>query len=94
MEPPSAAVASPEVAQDEQEDEKLEVLEARIILPAVRAIFRNVAETMNALEFVNRRSEIEALVGQRITAHDRISVGGKPVRVRIAPPPPRISRRR
>jgi uncharacterized membrane protein YqiK len=56
------------VVQDEQEDEKLEVLEARIILPAVRAIFRNVAETMNALEFVNRRSEIEALATQRITA--------------------------
>lgn len=56
------------VVQDEQEDEKLEVLEARIILPAIRAIFRNVAETMNALEFVNRRSEIEALVMQRITA--------------------------
>jgi regulator of protease activity HflC (stomatin/prohibitin superfamily) len=56
------------VVQDEQEDEQLEVLEARIILPSIRAIFRNVAETMNALEFVNRRSEIEALVGQRITA--------------------------
>lgn len=56
------------VVQDEQEDEKLEVLEARIILPAVRAIFRNVAETMNALEFVNRRSEIEAIATQRITA--------------------------
>lgn len=56
------------VVQDEQEDEKLEVLEARIILPSIRAILRNVAETMNALEFVNRRSEIEALVGQRITA--------------------------
>ena len=56
------------VVQDEQEDEELEVLEARIILPSIRAIFRNVAETMNALEFVNRRSEIEALVGQRITA--------------------------
>lgn len=56
------------VVQDEQEDEQLEVLEARIILPAVRAIFRNVAETMNALEFVNRRSEIEALATQRITA--------------------------
>ncbi len=56
------------VVQDEQEDEKLEVLEARIILPAVRAIFRNVAETMNALEFVNRRSEIEALATRRITA--------------------------
>lgn len=56
------------VVQDEQEDEKLEVLEARVILPAVRAIFRNVAETMNALEFVNRRSEIEALATQKITA--------------------------
>ncbi len=56
------------VLQDEQENEKLEVLEARIILPAVRAIFRNVAETMNALEFVNRRSEIEAIATQRITA--------------------------
>jgi hypothetical protein len=56
------------VVQDEQEDEELEVLEARIILPSIRAIFRNVAETMNALEFVNRRSEIEALVGQRVTA--------------------------
>lgn len=56
------------VVQDEQEDEKLEVLEARVILPSVRAILRNVAETMNALEFVNRRSEIEAIVTQRITA--------------------------
>jgi regulator of protease activity HflC (stomatin/prohibitin superfamily) len=56
------------VVQDDQEDAKLEVLEARIILPSVRAILRNVAETMNALEFVNRRSEIEALVTQRITA--------------------------
>jgi regulator of protease activity HflC (stomatin/prohibitin superfamily) len=45
--------------RDEQEDEDLEVLEAKVILPAVRAIFRNVAETMNALEFVNARSTIE-----------------------------------
>lgn len=64
-----ALVGDPDaVVQDEQEDEKLEVLEARVILPSVRAIFRNVAETMNALEFVNRRSEIEALATQRITA--------------------------
>jgi hypothetical protein len=54
------------VVQDEQEGEELEVLEARIILPSIRAIFRNVAETMNALEFVNRRSEIEAIVAQRV----------------------------
>lgn len=39
-----------------------------MILPAARAIFRNVAETMNALEFVNSRSEIEALATQRTTA--------------------------
>ena len=67
------------VMQDEQEDEKLEVLEARVILPAVRAIFRNVAETMNALEFVNRRSEIEAIATQRITtelARYRVSCDG------------------
>ncbi len=56
------------VVQDEQEDEKIEVLEARVILPAVRTIMRNVAETMNALEFVNRRSEIEAIVTQKMTA--------------------------
>jgi hypothetical protein len=56
------------VVQDEQEDAKLEILEARVILPAVRAIFRNVAETMNALEFVNRRSEIEQIATQRVTA--------------------------
>jgi regulator of protease activity HflC (stomatin/prohibitin superfamily) len=56
------------IVQDEQEGEQLEVLEARIILPAVRAIFRNVAETMNAMEFVNRRSEIEALATQRVKA--------------------------
>jgi len=56
------------VVKDEQEDEELEVLEAKVILPAVRAIMRNVAETMNALEFVNRRSEIEAIAAQRMKA--------------------------
>ena len=55
------------IVQDDQEDEKIEVLEARVILPAVRTILRNVAETMNALEFINRRSEIEAVVTQRMT---------------------------
>ncbi len=56
------------VVQDDQEDAKLEMLEARIVLPVVRAIFRNVAETMGALEFVSRRSEIEVLAMQRMTA--------------------------
>ncbi len=54
--------------KDEQEDEELEILESKIILPAVRAIFRNVAETMNALEFVNARSQIEK------QANDRLSI--------------------
>jgi 23S rRNA pseudouridine2605 synthase len=31
-----------------------------------------------------------AHVGQRITAHDQIRVAGRPVRVRITPPPPRV----
>lgn len=53
--------------QDDQEDEELEVLEARIILPTVRAIFRNVAEGMNALEFVNARSQVERLATERVT---------------------------
>jgi uncharacterized membrane protein YqiK len=52
--------------KDDQEDEELEVLEAKVILPAVRAIFRNVAETMNALEFVNARSQIEAAASERL----------------------------
>ncbi len=67
------------IVQDEQEDEKIEVLEARVILPAVRTILRNTAETMNALEFINRRSEIEATVTQRMTvelARYRITCDG------------------
>ncbi len=56
-----------QMVRDEQEDEQLEVLEAKVILPAVRAIFRNVAETMNALEFVNARSTIEKTATQRMT---------------------------
>lgn len=51
---------------DEQENEELEVLEAKVILPSVRAIFRNVAETMNALEFVNARSQVEKVATERI----------------------------
>jgi regulator of protease activity HflC (stomatin/prohibitin superfamily) len=54
--------------RDDQEDEELEMLEAKIILPAVRAIFRNVAETMNALEFVNVRSQIEKTANERMKA--------------------------
>jgi regulator of protease activity HflC (stomatin/prohibitin superfamily) len=52
--------------KDDQEDEQLELLEAKVILPAVRAIFRNVAETMNALEFVNARSLVEKAANDRM----------------------------
>ena len=53
--------------KDDQEDEELEILESKIILPAVRAIFRNVAETMNALEFVNARSQIEKVANEKLS---------------------------
>lgn len=52
--------------RDDQEDDDLEVLEAKVVLPAVRAIFRNVAETMNALEFINARSTIEKTATSRM----------------------------
>jgi regulator of protease activity HflC (stomatin/prohibitin superfamily) len=68
-----------QMVKDEQEDETLEVLEARIILPVVRAVFRNVAEGMTALEFVANRSDIERTVGQRITgelARYKVTVDG------------------
>lgn len=48
------------VVKDEQEGEELEVLEARLILPTVRAALRNVAETLGALEFVATRSRVES----------------------------------
>ena len=52
---------------DEQEGQTLETLEARIVLPVVRAVFRNVAETLTALEFVASRSDIERTAVKRIT---------------------------
>jgi regulator of protease activity HflC (stomatin/prohibitin superfamily) len=54
------------VMHDSQEDEELEILEAKIILPTVRAIFRNVAESMNALEFVNARSKVESVASESV----------------------------
>lgn len=49
-----------QVTKDDQEDEEISILEARLILPVIRAAFRNVAETMNALQFVNSRSKVES----------------------------------
>lgn len=63
--PPRVARHPDQMVRNEQEDE---TLEARIILPVVRAVFRNVAENMTAFEFVARRSEIERDATDRITA--------------------------
>ncbi len=57
------------VVRDEQEGEDLEVLEARIILPTVRAALRNVAETLGALEFVANRSRVEATTSKLLAEH-------------------------
>ncbi|HVU16935.1 MAG TPA: SPFH domain-containing protein [Candidatus Didemnitutus sp.] len=56
------------VVKDDQEDETLEVLEAKVVLPVIRAVMRNVAEHLTALEFVNSRSEIEKTATKDITA--------------------------
>jgi hypothetical protein len=61
------------VGKDEQEGEELEILEARLILPTVRAALRNVAETLGALEFVATRSRVEAattkIIDEQFRAH-------------------------
>jgi hypothetical protein len=54
------------IVKDEQEGEELEVLEARLILPTVRAALRNVAETLGALEFVATRSRVETTTTRMI----------------------------
>ena len=54
------------VVRDDQEDEKLEVLESKIVLPTIRSVLRNVAENMNALEFVNSRSKVASIAGDSV----------------------------
>lgn len=54
------------IVKDEQEGEELEVLEARIILPTVRATLRNTAESLGALEFVAGRSRVESVTSAHI----------------------------
>ncbi len=54
------------VMRDEQEGEELEILEARLVLPTVRAALRNVAETLGALEFVATRSRVEAATTRQL----------------------------
>jgi len=56
-----ALLGNPDQMQkNDQEDESLQVFESRVVLPQIRTIFRNVAETMNALQFVNSRSQVES----------------------------------
>lgn len=45
---------------DAHEKAHFSVLELKVILPAVRAIFRNVAQEQSALDFVNNRTQVEA----------------------------------
>jgi regulator of protease activity HflC (stomatin/prohibitin superfamily) len=54
------------VMKDEQEGEELEILEARLVLPTVRAALRNVAETLGALEFVATRSRVESATTRQL----------------------------
>ncbi len=54
------------VMKDEQEDEELEILEARLVLPTARAALRNVAETLGALEYVASRSRVESMTAKLV----------------------------
>jgi regulator of protease activity HflC (stomatin/prohibitin superfamily) len=55
-----AILADPDkLEKDDQEDEQLPRLEAKVVLPLIRTSFRDVAQGMNALQFVEERSRVE-----------------------------------
>ncbi len=54
------------VVKDTQEDDELEILEARLVLPTARAALRNVAETLGALEYVASRSRVEQMTAKLV----------------------------
>ncbi|MFT3781328.1 MAG: SPFH domain-containing protein [Nibricoccus sp.] len=54
------------IVKDDQEDEELEILEARLVLPTARAALRNVAETLGALEYVASRSRVESMTAKLV----------------------------
>ena len=56
------------VVKDTQEDDELEILEARLVLPTARAALRNVAETLGALEYVASRSRVETMTSKLVEA--------------------------
>jgi regulator of protease activity HflC (stomatin/prohibitin superfamily) len=56
----SAMLGNPDgIVQDGEDKGKICILEARLILPSIRTIFRNVAEKLTALQFVDSRSVVE-----------------------------------
>ena len=57
----NAPFVEAQLADPDAQDGDFTKLEQRVILPQVRAILRNTAESRNALEFVNQRSQIEKL---------------------------------
>jgi len=59
------------VMKDDQEDEELEILEARLVLPTARAALRNVAETLGALEYVASRSRVETNTAKLVESEFR-----------------------
>jgi hypothetical protein len=59
------------VAKDAQEDDELEILEARLVLPTARAALRNVAETLGALEYVASRSRVEQMTSKLVETEFR-----------------------
>lgn len=59
------------VMKDTQEDEELEILEARLVLPTARAALRNVAETLGALEYVASRSRVETMTAKLVESEFR-----------------------
>lgn len=61
-----AMLRDPDALMDEGEDKGvISNVEARLVLPAVRTILRNVAESKNALEFLDTRSQVEKLTQDR-----------------------------
>ncbi|MBA3701198.1 MAG: hypothetical protein H0W78_20305, partial [Planctomycetes bacterium] len=48
------------VEKNEQEDETFSRIESMVVLPLIRTSFRDVAETLTALQFIDSRSKVES----------------------------------
>lgn len=72
-------VASIGAPDEDHNQDGFDNLEDRIILPRVRAVFRNSSETHGALEYVNNRSKIESMATEQIAEtlkDDKVQVDG------------------